>query len=45
MGLDARRALGAVHLSLGYDTTVDEIDAATSALRPPPCSTWRSEQP
>jgi cysteine sulfinate desulfinase/cysteine desulfurase-like protein len=33
MGLDARRALGAVHLSLGYDTTVEEIDAATSALR------------
>jgi cysteine desulfurase len=32
MGLDAGRALGAVRLSLGYDTTVDEIDAAAAAL-------------
>jgi cysteine desulfurase len=32
MGLDSGRALGAVRLSLGYDTTVDEIDAAAAAL-------------
>jgi cysteine desulfurase len=32
MGLDAPRALGAVRLSLGYDTTVAEVDAAAAAL-------------
>jgi cysteine desulfurase len=32
MGLDARRALGAVRLSLGYDTTAAEVDAAAAAL-------------
>ena len=32
MGLDAQRALGAVRLSLGYDTTAAEIDAAAAAL-------------
>jgi cysteine sulfinate desulfinase/cysteine desulfurase-like protein len=32
MGLDRRRALGAVRLSLGYDTTSEEIDAAAAAL-------------
>jgi cysteine desulfurase len=32
MGLDARRALGAVRLSLGYDTTAAQIDDAASAL-------------
>ena len=32
MGLDAERALGAVRLSLGYDTTAAEIDAAAAAL-------------
>jgi cysteine desulfurase len=32
MGLDADRALGAVRLTLGYDTTAAEIDAVASAL-------------
>jgi cysteine desulfurase len=32
MGLDAQRALGAVRLSLGYDTTTAEVDAAAAAL-------------
>jgi cysteine desulfurase len=32
MGLDAARALGAVRLSLGYDTTPAQIDAAAAAL-------------
>jgi len=32
MGLSPERALGAVRLSLGYDTTVAEIDAAAAAL-------------
>jgi cysteine desulfurase len=32
MGLDARRALGAVRLSLGYDTTTADVDAAAAAL-------------
>jgi cysteine desulfurase len=32
MGLDARRALGAVRLSLGYDHTAAQIDAAAAAL-------------
>jgi cysteine desulfurase len=32
MGLDAPRALGAVRLSLGYDTTAAEIDEAAAAL-------------
>jgi cysteine desulfurase len=32
MGLDARRALGAVRLSLGYGTTATEVDAASAAL-------------
>jgi cysteine desulfurase len=32
MGLDARRALGAVRLSLGYDTTAAEVDTAAAAL-------------
>jgi cysteine desulfurase len=32
MGLDAERALGAVRLSLGYDTTAEQIDAAGAAL-------------
>ena len=32
MGIDADRALGAVRLSLGYDTTAAEIDAAAAAL-------------
>jgi cysteine desulfurase len=32
MGLDADHALGAVRLTLGYDTTEAEIDAAATAL-------------
>ena len=32
MGLDAQRALGAVRLSLGYDTTVADVDTAATAL-------------
>jgi cysteine desulfurase len=32
MGLDERRALGAVRLSLGYDTTAEQVDAAATAL-------------
>ena len=32
MGLDAQRALGAVRLSLGYDTTTADVDAAAAAL-------------
>jgi cysteine desulfurase len=32
MGLSPERALGAVRLSLGYDTTATEIDAAAAAL-------------
>lgn len=32
MGIDRQRALGAVRLSLGYQTTADEIDAAAAAL-------------
>jgi cysteine desulfurase len=32
MGLDRGRALGAVRLSLGYDTTTAQIDAAAAAL-------------
>jgi cysteine desulfurase len=32
MGLDAQRALGAVRLSLGYDTTTADVDAAATAL-------------
>jgi cysteine sulfinate desulfinase/cysteine desulfurase-like protein len=32
MGLDAPRALGAVRLTLGYDTTEAEIDAAAAEL-------------
>jgi cysteine desulfurase len=32
MGLDIPRALGAVRLSLGHDTTAADIDAAASAL-------------
>jgi cysteine sulfinate desulfinase/cysteine desulfurase-like protein len=32
MGLDRSRALGAVRLSLGYDTTPEQIDAAAEAL-------------
>jgi cysteine desulfurase len=32
MGLDAERALGAVRLSLGYDTTAAQVDAAAQAL-------------
>jgi cysteine desulfurase len=32
MGLDAQRALGAVRLSLGYDTTESDVDAAAAAL-------------
>jgi cysteine desulfurase len=32
MGLDAERALGAVRLSLGYDTTAASADAAAAAL-------------
>jgi cysteine desulfurase len=32
MGLDAQRALGAVRLSLGYDSTAAQIDAAAAAL-------------
>jgi cysteine desulfurase len=32
MGLDAERALGAVRLSLGYDTTTADVDAAAAAL-------------
>jgi cysteine desulfurase len=32
MGLDEQRALGAVRLSLGYDTTAAEVDAAAAAL-------------
>jgi cysteine desulfurase len=32
MGLDAHRALGAVRLSLGYDTTTADVDAAAAAL-------------
>lgn len=32
MGLEPQRALGAVRLSLGYDSTAAEIDAAAAAL-------------
>jgi cysteine desulfurase len=32
MGLDAQRALGAVRLSLGYDTNTADVDAAAAAL-------------
>jgi cysteine desulfurase len=32
MGFDEQRALGAVRLSLGYDTTEAEVDAAAAAL-------------
>jgi cysteine desulfurase len=32
MGVDAQRALAAVRLSLGYDTTANDVDAAASAL-------------
>ena len=32
MGLSGARALGAVRLSLGYDTTAAEVDAAAAAL-------------
>ncbi len=32
MGIDPARALGAVRLSLGYDTTQAEIDAAAALL-------------
>jgi cysteine desulfurase len=32
MGLDSARALGAVRLSLGYDNTAAEIDAAAEAI-------------
>jgi cysteine desulfurase len=32
MGLDPQRALGAVRLSLGYDTTAADVDAAATAL-------------
>ena len=32
MGLDAQRALGAVRLSLGYDTTAADVDMAATAL-------------
>jgi cysteine desulfurase len=32
MGLETRRALGAVRLSLGYGTTAAEVDAAAAAL-------------
>jgi cysteine desulfurase len=35
MGIDAPRALGAVRLSLGYDNTAAEIDAAAAALTDP----------
>jgi cysteine desulfurase len=35
MGLHAPRALGAVRLSLGYDNTAAEIDAAAAALTDP----------
>jgi hypothetical protein len=32
MGLDAQRSLGAVRLSLGYDTTTADVDAAAAGL-------------
>jgi cysteine desulfurase len=32
MGHDAERALGAVRLSLGHDTTAEDVDAAATAL-------------
>jgi cysteine sulfinate desulfinase/cysteine desulfurase-like protein len=32
MGLDAPRALGAIRLTVGYDTTEAEIDAAAAEL-------------
>jgi cysteine desulfurase len=32
MGLDAQRALGAIRLSLGYDTTTADVDAVAAAL-------------
>ena len=32
MGLDAQRALGAVRLSLGHDTTAAHVDTAATAL-------------
>jgi cysteine desulfurase len=32
MGFDAQRALGAVRLSLGYDTTAADVDTAATAL-------------
>jgi cysteine sulfinate desulfinase/cysteine desulfurase-like protein len=32
MGLETQRALGAIRLSLGYDTTAADVDAAAAAL-------------
>jgi cysteine desulfurase len=32
LGLDAQRALGAVRLSLGHDTTAVDVDMAATAL-------------
>jgi cysteine desulfurase len=42
MGLDAPRALAAVRLSLGYDTTAEEIDAAVAALCAAAAQRWTS---
>jgi cysteine desulfurase len=41
MGLDAQRALGAVRLSLGYDTTESDVDAAAAAL----AASWATVAP
>jgi cysteine desulfurase len=44
MGLDAQRALGAVRLSLGYDTTTADVDAAAAALVASTTATMASGQ-
>jgi cysteine sulfinate desulfinase/cysteine desulfurase-like protein len=44
MGLDAQRALGAVRLSLGYDTTTADVDAAAAALVASTTATMASRQ-
>jgi cysteine desulfurase len=44
MGLDAQRALGAVRLSLGYDTTTADVDAAAAALAASTTATMASGQ-
>jgi cysteine desulfurase len=44
MGLDAQRALGAVRLSLGYDTTTADVDAAAAAFVASTTATMASGQ-